>query len=97
MTYHISIIIPVYNKVHDLSQCLDSILRYKNKDIEIIIVDDTSTDNSCDVVNDHIKKDHRVSLLSNPKNMGTYLSHPIYQYVSKIGEFFLSLLKEIWH
>ena len=49
-SYTISIIIPVYNREETLNRCIDSILKSKHKDIEIIIVDDGSTDESWNII-----------------------------------------------
>ena len=42
----VSVIIPVYNVAPYLGECLDSVLQQTLKDIEIVCVDDCSTDNS---------------------------------------------------
>lgn len=52
----ISIIVPVYNTQKYLSKCLDSILSQKMQDFEIIVVNDGSTDNSKDIINEYIIK-----------------------------------------
>lgn len=52
----LSVIVPVFNSAETLSQCLSSILIQSYKDIEIIIVNDGSTDNSIDIVNYYIEK-----------------------------------------
>ena len=46
----ISVIIPVYNSELYLEQCLDSVISQTLKDIEIICVDDGSTDNSFEIL-----------------------------------------------
>ena len=57
-TKKLSIIVPVYNMNHDgnLSFCLDSLVAQTVKDLEIIAVNDASTDDSLDVLYDYEKK-----------------------------------------
>jgi glycosyltransferase involved in cell wall biosynthesis len=52
----ISIIVPVYNTEQYLSKCLDSLINQTYKNIEIICVNDGSTDNSADILNEYDKK-----------------------------------------
>ena len=47
----ISIIVPIYNAAPYLKQCIESIINQTKKDIEIILVNDGSTDNSLDIIN----------------------------------------------
>ena len=54
--FKISVIVPVYNTQKYLSKCLDSILIQKMQDFEIIVVNDGSTDNSKDIINEYINK-----------------------------------------
>jgi len=49
----ISIIIPIYNRGHQLGRCLESILNQTYKNYEVIIVNDGSTDNSAEVINSY--------------------------------------------
>lgn len=65
----VSVVIPVYNCAEYLHQCLDSILNQSLQDIEIICVDDGSTDNSLQILNEYKEKDLRVQVL-NQKNAG---------------------------
>ena len=53
----ISVIIPVYNVEKYLSQCLDSIVNQTLKEIEIICVNDGSTDSSLEIL-EHYAKNH---------------------------------------
>lgn len=59
----ISVIIPVYNVSDYLSKCLDSILNQSLKDIEIICVNDGSSDNSLEILKDYEKKDKRIIVI----------------------------------
>lgn len=58
----ISVIIPVFNVENYLSRCLDSVINQTLKDIEIICVDDGSTDNSFNILNDYKNADDRIQV-----------------------------------
>ncbi|MBQ9246368.1 glycosyltransferase [bacterium] len=62
--YKISVIIPVYNSEKYIAQCLDSILNQSLKDMEIICVNDGSTDASLDILNEYALKDKRIKVIS---------------------------------
>lgn len=62
----VSIIIPVYNAAEFLPECLDSCLNQTLKEIEIICVDDGSTDNSLEILNAYAQKDNRIKVLTQP-------------------------------
>lgn len=66
----VSIIIPNYNGENFLIDCLTSVLKTKYGNFEIIIVDDGSKDKSLEIINKFKKKDKRISLIMNEKNMG---------------------------
>lgn len=59
----VSVIIPVYNTEKYLRQCLDSVVNQTFKDIEIICVDDGSTDNSLEILKEYQKNDSRLIIL----------------------------------
>jgi capsular polysaccharide export protein len=65
----VSVIIPVYNAEPYLRQCLDSIINQTLKDIEIICIDDSSSDNSFFILNEYANKDKRFIILKQ-KNSG---------------------------
>ena len=67
----ISVIISVYNREKFINSILRSVQNQKMKDIEIIIVDDCSTDNSVLYIKEAQKYDPRIILLKNEKNMGS--------------------------
>ena len=66
----LSIIIPVYNVEQYLRQCIESIINQTLKDIEIICVDDCSTDNSFNVLEEYAKKDERIKIIKHDINKG---------------------------
>ena len=59
----ISVIIPVYNAETYLLECLDSIVNQTLKDIEIICVNDGSTDNSLSILKEYASKDNRIKII----------------------------------
>ncbi len=59
----ISVIVPFYNEEKYISQCIDSLLAQSYINIEIICVNDGSTDNSADIVRSYQKNDNRIKLL----------------------------------
>lgn len=59
----VSVIIPVYNAEKYLKECLESVLNQTLKEIEIICIDDGSTDNSLEILNEYKNKDERVIVL----------------------------------
>jgi glycosyltransferase involved in cell wall biosynthesis len=66
----ISVIIPVYNVEKYLADCLESIIEQSFKDIEIICVNDGSSDNSSQILDCYQKKDSRVIVLDYHINKG---------------------------
>lgn len=66
----VSIIIPVYNIAPYLKHCLDSIILQTFKNLEIIIVNDCSTDGSADIIKKYSEKDNRLKIINFEKNMG---------------------------
>lgn len=61
----VSIIVPVYNVEKYLAKCLTSIINQTLKDIEIICVNDGSTDNSLAILNKFASKDYRIKVIDN--------------------------------
>ena len=60
----VSVVIPVYNIAPHLHQCLDSVLSQTLHDIEVICVDDGSTDESPEILKAYAQKDERVQVIS---------------------------------
>ena len=78
----ISFIVPIYNRASFLPKCLDSILNQTHRNIEIICVNDGSTDNSLEIIKDYAKRDPRISIvdkenggLSSARNYGMEYTH----------------------
>ncbi|MCL2120145.1 MAG: glycosyltransferase [Planctomycetaceae bacterium] len=67
MNCHISIIIPIYNVEKYLRQCLDSCLTQTMKEIEVICVDNGSTDGSPGILKDYAARDDRVIVFHHPE------------------------------
>ncbi len=65
----VSVIIPVYNVEPYLKQCMDSVVGQTLKDIEIICVDDGSTDGSLDILKEYATEDSRIQIIEQ-KNAG---------------------------
>lgn len=70
----ISVLIPTYNQEACISRCLDSILHQSLRSIEIIIIDDASTDQTLAICKSYSQKDPRIHVFSNPINSGQGIS-----------------------
>lgn len=66
----VSVVVAVYNVEKYLSQCLDSLVNQRLKEIEIIVVNDASTDGSANVISDYASKYLNIRALSCEKNRG---------------------------
>ena len=60
----VSIIVPVYNVEKYLAQCIESLIRQSYKNIEILLIDDGSTDNSFALMKKLQEKDSRIKIFS---------------------------------
>lgn len=65
---HVSIIVPIYNVENYLHQCLDSLVNQSLKNIEIICVNDGSTDKSLDILEEYAAHDNRIKIISKPNS-----------------------------
>ncbi|EOH3379851.1 glycosyltransferase family 2 protein, partial [Campylobacter jejuni] len=70
----LSIIIPLFNSCNFISRALQSCINQTLKDIEILIIDDKSKDNSLNMVLEFAKKDPRIKIFQNEENLGTFAS-----------------------
>ena len=69
-TLQISVLVPVYNVVDYLRDCLDSILNQTYRDFEIVTVDDGSTDSSLTILTEYAAQDSRIKVITHQKNEG---------------------------
>lgn len=83
----VSVVIPVYNVEKYLQKCLDSVLAQTLKDIEIVCVNDGSTDDSRNILAEYVKKDNRIKVIdqlnqgqSVARNTGTAVATGKYIY-----------------
>lgn len=66
----VSVNICTYNNAQFLPQAIDSVLNQNYKEIEIIIVDDCSTDNTSEILREYSEKNSRIKVHRNPQNLG---------------------------
>ena len=86
----ISIILLIYNKEKYLHRSIGSILGQTFKDIEIVLVNDGSTDNSLNIIQNCSIKDSRMKIINNDKNRGVFYSR-VNGILNSIGEFLMFL------
>lgn len=66
----ISIIVPFYNVERFIRKCICSILKQSYENLEVILVNDAATDNSLDICKKYARKDKRLIIIEQPKNLG---------------------------
>lgn len=90
----VSVIIPVYNVEKYLSKCLDSVISQTYRDIEIICVNDGSTDNSAQILAGYANQDDRIKIITKP-NGGLFSARHVGM-VSATGEYLLFVDSDDW-
>ena len=91
----VSIIVPVYNVQDYLSKCLDSLVKQSFKDIEIILVDDGSSDGSYDICKKYEKEYHDRIILIKKENEGQAIARNMA--IDKAnGEFLMFVDSDDW-
>lgn len=101
----ISVVIPVYNVEKYLEECLDSVINQSFKNIEIICINDGSTDNSLNILNKYSKLDERIIIINQDnKGLGATRNVGIEKAVGKYIFFLdsddyidLTTLEELYH
>lgn len=94
----ISVIIPVYNVERYLAQCLESIICQSHKNLEIIIIDDGSPDNSSTIYEKYAANDSRIKIIkqknagvSNARNTGLSTATGEYIHIIDSDDYLFSL------
>ena len=62
----VSVIIPVFNKENLIGRCVESLIKQTYNNLEIILIDDGSTDKSWSICQDYEKKDTRIKIFNKP-------------------------------
>ena len=66
----ISIVVPVYNAADFIKATISTVQAQSHTNWELLLVDDCSTDNSCSLIDEEIKKDNRIKLIHQENNKG---------------------------
>lgn len=90
----VSVIVPVYNVEKYLSKCIDSIIEQDYSNLDIIIVDDGTPDNSGKIADEYAKKDQRIKVIHKPN--GGVASARNVGMDAAIGEFILFVDSDDW-
>src|SRR5690625_1736065 len=73
----VSVLLPAYNAETGIQVAIESILQQTWKNLELIIIDDCSTDNTLSVIKQYAKEDERISYYQTPENSGPYVARNI--------------------
>lgn len=70
----VSVVMPIYNVERFLKQAVDSVISQTYTNIELIAVDDCSTDRSKQIMQEYAKRDSRIHFIENEKNLGVAMT-----------------------
>ena len=73
----ISIIVPAYNDEEYISCCLDSLIHQSLKEIQIIVVDDCSSDATPDIIRKYVEADSRIKAFFLPENRSSFVARKV--------------------
>ena len=73
----VGIIIPIYNVEKYLRECLDSVLNQSYENLEIVLVDDKSTDGSLEIAREYASRDERIALIALGENSGNSVARNV--------------------
>lgn len=86
----VSVVIPVYNTANYLAECLDSVLAQTHRNIEVIVVNDGSTDGSLEIMRDYEARDERLRVIDKPN--GGY-GHSVNRGLSEVRGEYVSIIE----
>ena len=70
----VSVVVAVHNMKEHIRQCIESVLNQSLQELELVLVDDVSTDGTADILREYTEKDKRVRLVWQPQNGGAQLA-----------------------
>ena len=70
LDYKVSIITPSYNSERYISETIDSVINQTYENWEMLIIDDSSTDNSINIISDYCSSENRIKLIKLEENGG---------------------------
>lgn len=86
----ITIVVPNYNNGRYLESCLESILAQDHADLEIILIDDASLDDSAEIIRKYARLDQRIVPVFNEKNLGVAVNR--HRGILRAGDGYLTTL-----
>lgn len=90
----VSILIPAYNAAEFLEQCVKSVLAQTHQDLQIVIIDDGSSDNTSEIAADLARQDCRIEFLSRPNKGVAATRNELLEMIK--GDYFLFVDADDW-
>lgn len=91
----ISIVIPVYNRQNVIGRLLEVLKQQTYQNLEIICIDDGSTDQSKSVIQRHMEADPRI-ILKEKENGGGLFQQYVWVFMKRVEIMFVLLIRMIW-
>ena len=91
----LTIAVAVYNTGKYLKECMDSVVNQTYQNLEVICVNDCSTDNSLEILKEYAAKDKRIQVITNEKNLGLGVVRNVGMDAAQ-GEYILFIDSDDW-
>lgn len=91
----ISVVMTAYNMQDYIGEAIESVLNQTHRDLELIVVEDCSTDNTKEIIRSYIEKDDRVILVEHPENLGAGMGRRT-GINEATGEYFITIDADDW-